>query len=51
MRRLIRKVAALALAAMPVMVIVPSVHLVVGSATGSGSGHVLADDGVVNSKN
>lgn len=50
MRRLVRKAAALALAAMPVFAVVPSVHLVLGSA-GTGTGHVLADDGIVNSRN
>ena len=50
MRRLLRKAAALLLAAAPVFAVVPSVHLVLGSA-GSGTGHVLADDGVINSKN
>ena len=50
MRRMLRKVAALALAVAPVMAVVPSVHLLVGNA-GSGAGHVLADNGVINSHN
>lgn len=50
MRSLIRKAAALALAVVPAVAVVPSVHLVVGSA-GAKSGHILADDGVINSRN
>ena len=50
MRRLLRKAAALALAVAPVMAVVPSVHLVVGNA-GSDAGHVMADNGVINSHN
>ena len=49
MRRTLRKVAALALAALPVVAVVPSVHLVLGSA-GVKSGHVLADNGVIDSR-
>ncbi|HEU5334059.1 MAG TPA: hypothetical protein VFU73_14870 [Actinocrinis sp.] len=48
MKRLIRKAAALALAVSPVFAVVPSVHLVLGSA---GSGHVLADNGIISSRN